>query len=252
MKSRIFDTIIVDDEPAAIIMLENVLLSHSEINVIGHFTDPGEALSEIIRLKPDVVFLDIVMPKLSGFDLIEALDLARIHPVIIFVTGFDSYAIDAIHHAAFDYLLKPVGEDELERVIHRLLHNPPSEINEILFKTLLEKINPKGRIKIPTTGGFIVVDFSDILYLEADWNYADIYFDETTKHLVTTNIGELEKTLPEKDFCRISRSIIVNINYLTKVNRLKRLAILKKDGKEYPFKIPLLNIRKLEARLDLQ
>jgi len=88
--------------------------------------------------------------------------------------------------------------------------------------------------------------------LEADWNYADIYFDETTKHLVTTNIGELEKTLPEKDFCRISRSIIVNINYLTMVNRLKRLAILKKDGKEYPFKIPLLNIRKLEARLDLQ
>jgi DNA-binding LytR/AlgR family response regulator len=250
MKCRIFDTIIVDDEPAAIIMLEKVLLSYHEINVIAHFTNPEEALSEIIRLKPDVVFLDIVMPVLSGFDFIEALDLARFHPVIIFVTGFDSYAIDAIHHAAFDYLLKPVGEVELDRVIHRLLHNHPSDVNETLFKTLLETINPVKRIKIPTTGGFILVNTSDILYVEADWNYSDIYFDETTKHLVTINIGALEKMLPTADFYRISRSIIVNVNYLTKVNRLRRTAFLKKDGKEYPFKIPLLNIRKLESRLE--
>jgi len=91
---------------------------------------------------------------------------------------------------------------------------------------------------------------SDILYIEADWNYAEIHIDETTKHLATTNIGALEKMLPQGIFCRISRSIIVNVNYLTRVNRIKRTAYLQKDGKEYSFKIPLLNIRKLEAKLE--
>jgi len=252
MNTRKFEAIIVDDEPAAISTLENALLAYPELNILAHFTNPEEAFTAICRQHPDIVFLDIDMPGMTGIELLDQLHQAGLHPITAFVTAFDKYAIEAIHRSAFDYLVKPINPTELEKVIIKFLNQPSQPVHEDRIKILLERFNPAKRIKIPTTGGFIVVDFSDILYVEADWNYADIYFDESTKHLVTTNIGKLEKILPETDFCRISRSIIVNINYLTKVNRLKRLAILKKDGKEYPFKIPLLNIRKLEARLDLQ
>lgn len=241
---------LVDDEPDATRELMKGLSAFREIEVISHFNDPVQAVKEIIKAPPEVLFLDVQMPGMTGFDVVEFLDQVGVHPVAIFVTAFDKYAIEAIHHAAFDYLQKPVEKDELARVVNRLKNTPVETDNREMFKTLLEKVNPKKRIKLSTTGGFVLVNTSDILYVEADWNYSDIHFDETSKHMVTINIGALEKMLPETDFCRISRSIIVNVNFLTKVNRLKRTAFLQKDGKEYTFKIPLLNIRKLEARLD--
>lgn len=241
---------LVDDESGATKELSKGLSLFREIEVIAQFNDPVQAVKEIIKAPPDVLFLDVQMPEMTGFDVVETLDHAGVHPVVIFVTAFEKYAIDAIHHAAFDYLLKPVEKDELARVVNRLEHTPVETDNREMFKTLLEMVNPKKKIKLSTSGGFVLVPFSDILYIEADWNYADVYIDESTKHMVTTNIGSLEKMLPEADFCRISRSILINVNYLTKVNRLKRLAYLQKDGKEYTFKIPLLNIRKLETRLE--
>jgi len=250
MKSRIFKTMLVDDEPDATRELIEGLSAFREIEVIAHFNDPVQAVKEIVKVPPDVLFLDVQMPGMTGFDVVETLDMAGVHPVVIFVTAFDKYAIEAIRHAAFDYLLKPVEKDELARVVNRLIHTPVDVDNREMFKTLLEIVNQKKKIKLSTSGGFVLVDTEDILYVEADWNYSDIFFDETTKHMVTINLGALEKMLPEADFCRISRSILINVNYLTKVNRLKRLAYLQKDGKEYTFKIPLLNIRKLETRLE--
>jgi two-component system LytT family response regulator len=130
------------------------------------------------------------------------------------------------------------------------MNYPQPQDNEAQFELLFERLNPSKRIKLPTTGGFIMVHKDDILYVEADWNYADIFYTNGEKTMVSSNLGTIEKILPASDFCRISRSIIINLNYLQGVNRLKREAILLKDGKKYVFKIPILNIRKLEAKLD--
>jgi two-component system LytT family response regulator len=86
--------------------------------------------------------------------------------------------------------------------------------------------------------------------IRADWNYSELFFGGGKSELATMNIGSLEESLPKNDFFRISRSLIINVNYLTKVNRKKRLAVLVKDGQEYSFPIPLLNIRKLERFLE--
>lgn len=250
MNTRRITTILVDDEFAAIASLEQLLAKYPEIAVINTSTNPKSSLDYIIQNQPDVVFLDVQMPEMSGFEVIEALDREGVHPVIIFVTAYDHYAIEAIHHAAFDYLLKPVDEKELARVINRLLQDATKKDNVNMFRSLLGKINPVKRIKLSTTGGFILLNTSDIIYIEADWNYSDIYLADGSKQLVTTNVGSLEKILPVQDFHKINRSIIINLNYLAKVNRLKRLAILETAGKEFKFKIPLLNIRKLENRLE--
>ena len=250
MNKQHFNTFLVDDEPEVMADLRDKLKDFREVQVLGYCSKPQDATGEILRLQPDVVFLDIQMPAMNGFEVMESLDQSGFHPLVVFVTAFEKYAIEALHHTAFDYLLKPVDKSELARVIHKL-HNTAANVdNQKMFKELIDKVNPKDRIKLATTGGFILLPAADILYIEADWNYADIYINDTTKHLVTINIGALEKMLPPAGFCRISRSIIINVNYLTRVNRIKRMAFLMKDGKEYTFKIPLLNIRKLEAKLE--
>lgn len=250
MNKRKFEVIIVDDEPAAISTLEKALSAYPDINVQAHFTNPAEAITAICLQHPDILFLDIDMPGITGIELLDRIHQSGLHPIVVFVTAFDKYAIEAIHRAAFDYLVKPLDSKDLDQVIIRIMNYPQPPDNEAQFKLLFERLNPSKRIKLPTSGGFIMVHKDDILYVEADWNYTDIFYTNGEKTMVSSNLGNLEKILPASDFCRISRSIIINLNYLQGVNRLKREAILLKDGKKHVFKIPILNIRKLEARLD--
>ncbi len=243
-------TIIIDDEEKAILNLKSLLKQFPLIKVVAHETGSANALEVIENFKPDLVFLDIHMPGKSGFEIAGELYREGSKPEIIFVTAFDKYAIEAIHHAAFDYLLKPVKQEELAAAIDRLLVKQLQQDREQQIKRLFEHSSNKGKLKISTTGGFSLINPADILYINADWNYAEIYYDSEKNELVTMNIGSLEELLPSMDFFRINRSTIINVAYLVKVSRKHRTACLVKDGKEYTFKIPILNIRKLERFLE--
>ncbi|MEI7726839.1 MAG: LytTR family DNA-binding domain-containing protein [Bacteroidota bacterium] len=243
-------TIIVDDEPAAIANLMTLLQNHPEIKVIETISDANLAVDAVLAKNPDLLFLDIQMPGKTGFDIAKALLDAADPPAIIFATGFDKFAIEAIRHAAFDFLVKPVDPDELNLAIERLQQAPskPSQVEQ--FTRLIERTLLKPKIKISNTGGFSMISPSDIIYIQADWNYSELFFSQGKSELATMNIGSLEESLPKNDFFRISRSIIINVTYLTKVSRKKREATLLKDGQEFRFAIPLLNIRKLERFLE--
>ena len=118
------------------------------------------------------------------------------------------------------------------------------------FTRLIERTLSKPKIKISTTGGFSLISPADVVYIQADWNYSELFFDHGKSELATMNIGSLEESLPGNEFFRISLSIIINATYLKKVYRKKRQALLVKDGQEFTFPIPLLNIRKLERFLE--
>jgi len=244
--------IIVDDEIQAISNLENLLSVNPSIRIIKKITDATKAVPIIIENKPDLLFLDIQMPGKSGFEIVRKLSQEDYRSEIIFVTGFDQYAIEAIRFAAFDYLVKPVNPEELKQAIGRFEEKDRDGTTEEQIKKLLERTISKPKIKLSTAGGFTLINPDDIIYINADWNYADIICGPDKSEMVTTNLGTLEKTLPANSFFRISRSVIINTAYLKKVSRKKRLAYLVKDGKEYTFKIPLLNIRKLERFLEKQ
>ena len=250
-------SIIIDDEISAINNLEKLLSDFPEIENIVNVTDPVNALETINSLDPDLIFLDIQMPGKDGFELIRELKQNNLTPEIIFITAHDEYAIRAIRHSAFDYILKPVDKKELENAINRFLESrsqrSSKEKEKVLnekFEALISRVSSHQKLKFATGSGFLLIDPKDILYILADWNYSEIHFDDSKHELITQNLGAIEKILPSSLFYRISRSIIINIGYLSKVNRKKRVAILIKDGKEYPFKIPLLNIRKLERFLE--
>lgn len=249
MKERTLRTIIVDDEERAINNLESLLKSFPQVQVIDKSTDPEKALGKILIQKPDLLFMDIQMPEKTGFEIVAQVYRSGLKPDIIFVTAFDKYAITAIRYAAFDYLLKPVNHDELKNALDRLFEKTNETDKEERIKLLVEKTS-RHQIKFANAGGFILIKPEDILYIQADWNYSEIYLDNEKKEVVTMNIGRLEDLLPREDFYRINRSIIINVNYLSRVNRIKRTAILIKDGQEYPIKIPLLKIRSLEKFLE--
>jgi two-component system LytT family response regulator len=245
-----FRTIIVDDEIQSIDHLATLLLKYEWIQVEKNIIDINEAVNFILDIKPQLLFLDIQMPGMTGFELVNKLWKYQFKPDIIFVTAFNQYAIQAIRLAALDYLIKPVIPEELEQALLKLREKrSETSYDEKIGKLIQETVN-SHRIKISTTGGFTLVNPKDIIHIQADWNYAELFYSKEKSDLVTINIGSLEKILPTANFFRISRSEIINTTYLTKVSRKKRLAFLNKDGMEYTFKIPLLRIRTLERFLE--
>jgi two-component system LytT family response regulator len=135
MNPRKFEAIVVDDEPAAISTLENALLAYPELNILAHFTNPEEAFNAICRQHPDIVFLDIDMPGMTGIELLDKIHQTGFHSSVVFVTAFDKYAIEAIHRSAFDYLVKPINSKELEKVIIKFLNQPSEPVHEVQIQT---------------------------------------------------------------------------------------------------------------------
>jgi len=246
MTEKNLKTMIVDDDPKAIEGLMKLAVKIPQLEIIDTETDPVKALGKILIRKPDVLFTDIQMPGKTGFELVSEIFQCGIKPDIIFVTGYDKFAIKAIRFAAFDYLLKPVIEEEFSAAITRLLSKKEERLKDEHFNLLLDQTIRRPKIKFNTTGGFMMIKPEDIIYIHADWNYAEVFFDTDKSETITMNLGSIEEVLPANDFFRISRSVIINTTYLSKVNRRKMEAVLIKDEKEFSFRIPLLKIRKLE------
>jgi two-component system, LytTR family, response regulator len=240
--------IIVDDEERAAGELEQLLGFYPLIRVIMKISDPRHAVSSILETRPDLVFLDIQMPGMNGFEVIEGLNRLMVKPMVIFVTGFDQYAIRAIRSSAFDYLLKPLDKGELALAMERVMTRYKQKELEINYAALLERTSGK-KIRFNTTGGFILVDPHQIIYIQADWNYSEVYLSREKREVVALNLGTIEELLPKGFFARINRSVIINLTYLEKVQRVKRLCQLRKDGENFEFKIPILRIRYLEKLL---
>ncbi len=215
------------------------------LEVLSIITDSEHALGNILKLKPDLLFLDIQMPGKDGFQVLEALKCTDVKPFVIFITAFDKFAIQAVRAAAFDYLLKPVDSNELAIAVERFFSKQRQQQHDNNYNILLNQTTRK-KLKFNTTSGFTLIDPLDIIFIKADWNYSEIHLGRDKHEVVTLNIGAIEQLLAKCEFVRINRSTIININYLVEVKRMKRLCFLKKDGVTFEFTIPILRIRFLE------
>lgn len=246
---RTFNAIVVDDEPHAVEQMRKLLSEEERIQVIDGMTDPEEALAKITELKPDLLFLDIQMPGMNGFALLDALKKAGVYPSVIFVTAYDHFAVEAIKASPFDFLLKPIDKKELRKCLDRYYADRKKQDLEQGYLELLKAVNPDQKVRFTTQDGFVVLKLKDILYIQADWNYARVFLSGDKYEPLTMNLGAVEKLLPMTQFMRINRSVIVNLSYVKRVKRLARQCILKKDGHELSFPIPVVRIRQLEKTL---
>ena len=195
--------IIVDDSRLARKELKHLLSRHNSIEVIEESGKPKEAIKLINCLLPDVVFLDIQMPLLNGFELLQTLDYV---PQVVFVTAFDYYAIKAFEHNALDYLQKPIEPQALARALdkleNRLIHqSPPKALNNVFVKD---------------GNNYWFVKIDKIRYFEVDGNYTTIHFDENHP-MIPKTLNYLEQRLDQRVFFRANRNQIINTNHIQSV-----------------------------------
>lgn len=209
-------TLIVDDEPLARERLATFLQASPDIELIGECGDGRQAVETIRSAAPDLVFLDIQMPEIDGFGVVEALQGDAV-PVIVFVTAYDRYALKAFEVHAVDYLLKPFDRERFEialgRAVDRVRARQGDGIQEQLA-SLLADLRPKNRapdrLVIKSEGRVLFLRMEEIDWVEASDNYVNLHVG-TESHLLRETMGSLESRLPTDRFLRISRSTMVNI-----------------------------------------
>ncbi|PID28760.1 MAG: DNA-binding response regulator [Candidatus Cloacimonadota bacterium] len=206
-------TIIIDDEKIARNRMKRLLTGFGDkIKIIDEAENGKEAVSKINELKPDLIFLDIQMPGLNGFEVLENLVF---RPQIIFVTAYDNYAIRAFEENSADYLLKPVTPERLEKAILKAEKTQNPEIKNKIDQILTAITNKRRKLAVKTQDKIIFVEYEKITCIRAEEKYARVYSPPKSR-LISKTLNELERELPE-NFIRIHRSSIINTDFLKEI-----------------------------------
>lgn len=224
MESGVITTLIVDDEPIARRVLREGLEIFSDVKVVGEAADGRSALDEIERLNPELVFLDLQMPVMSGFEVVSNL-AGKTMPIIVIVTAFDHHAVRAFEAGAVNYLLKPVQDARLEKAVERArsLRRQPVEIANHAAK-IAAAVNP---VPVPSARKIVARNGADYLLLETDEVLAfqaerELVWIVTGKQrfLATQSLCGIEQRLPASQFQRVHRNALVNVNHIRKMTTL--------------------------------
>ncbi len=234
-------TILIDDEPLAISRLKRLLSKYAdEFDVIAEAKNGQEGLELIEGLKPDVIFLDIEMPVLNGFEMLSKLTYM---PIVVFATAFDQYAIRAFEENSIDYLLKPIEEERLEKTVEKLQkfqQKPTDNPFNANLLSVLEKLKPKKEIhsiSVKVGERILFIPLTDISYFEADDKYVFLNTIDGKQHLTSYTISTLEEKLPTH-FIRVSRAAIVNSVVIKELQKSfnGKYVVLMKDFKQSKIK----------------
>jgi two-component system LytT family response regulator len=232
--------VIIDDEPA--MQQVNSLLMNEyfpEVNVAGIANSVESAVLLIKEQQPQLVLLDIELGSGTGFQVLQQLKPYSFK--VVFITGFDSYALKAIKFSALDYILKPVNETEFQNAIQKAvdeINNQESQQlqTQHLLDTFKKEINPK-KLVLKTAELLHIVDISDIHFCQSDNSYTTFFFENNEKIVVSKSIGEFEELLADFSFFRPHQSFLVNLNHVKKIDKSDGGFIVMKNKKEIPISI---------------
>jgi two-component system, LytTR family, response regulator len=227
--------IILDDEIRGLQVLEHLLKPHKEIVIDGSFTDPVIAVEAIIKNKPSLLILDINMPVLNGFEVLDRIKNEKIK--IIFTTAHDNYALRAFHYSAIDYLLKPIDEEQFHNAIKKVLQDTDQKDFSHSITTLMHNIasfkDPMSmKICVPNVNGFSIIDSNQILYCEADSCYTIFKMIDGTQIISSKTLSEYEAVLDENVFFRSHRSFLINLSQIKEYHKGNGGTITMANGDE--------------------
>lgn len=225
--------ILIDDESSSIETLQWLITTYCpEVSVLATFNSAEDAIKTITKYNPDVVFLDIEMPKMNGFEFLEKMKPLTFD--VVFTTAYDNFAVKAFKYAAINYLLKPVDPVDLQSTIERIKLKstvPSKDQLDLLFQNLGgAKDNTISRIALSVGDGLVFCNTQDIAYCQAESNYTNVVLVDGKKHLVAKTLKELDETLSGKDFFRVHNSYLININHIIKLVKGDGGYILMPDG----------------------
>jgi two-component system, LytTR family, response regulator len=230
---KIIRTVIIDDEPDCVNLLKFELTQHCPfVEVVGTFNSSTKALEQIANLNPDLVFLDIEMPVINGFEFL--IKLMPVNFKVIFVTAYNQFALKAFRFNAIDYLLKPFDINDLIEAVAKVdkLVNPSNFQIEKLQKEL--KGGAISKLAIPSQNGVSFIEIKDILYAEASNNYTKIVLLNGQEHLITKTLKDVQDVLEDMHFLRVHRQYVINLNCVKQFFRGDSMYVVMDNNTNIP------------------
>ncbi|MFT4779864.1 MAG: two-component system LytT family response regulator [Flavobacteriales bacterium] len=227
--------VIVDDEKHCSATLKyEIERSIPELEVVEIFQNPLEALKALPTMELDLLFLDIEMPHLNGFELLQK--LGKIEFGVIFTTAYDEFALRAFKHSAVDYLLKPVSSEDVKQAVDKYKEAGMGSVSEMQLQILFNRLEGKGftKIALPSSEGLDFVSPESIMHCESQSNYTKVFFKERKRILVSRTLKEIEEMLDGNGFFRVHHSHIVNLNYISKYVKGSGGYLVMDDGTQIP------------------
>ena len=246
-----FRAILVDDEPTARVQLTNRLKFHPEIEIVGEAEDVTSAIDLVQTLKPDLIFLDIQMPKKNGFALLPELENLTPQPAVVFVTAYDDYAIRAFEANALDYLTKPVSAARLAKTILRLSKPPVAETSAPHpVATVAARLGAEDLVLLRDKSLSMMVKIREITAIEAHGDYTRILLHEDKNLMMKQTLSRWESQLPAGLFIKVSRSLLLNTQSVSKIVKKNLLTWeLHLQGATEPIQLSNLERKRLRAAL---
>ncbi len=224
--------VIIDDEPLARLIVKEYLQQYPEVEVLQECNDGFEGVKAIMQHQPDLIFLDIQMPKINGFEMLELIETP---PAVIFTTAFDEFAMKAFDNNAIDYLLKPFSKERFDKAFEKWLskRNTPSDINDQLTENRQRTADENSRVVVKTHNQIRIIPIHDIIYLEAYDDYVKMHTTQGM-FLKKRTMSSFEQGLNPNEFVRVHRSYIIKLDQLTRIEQPEKdvhLALLKTGAK---------------------
>ncbi len=228
--------IILDDEPQNVKLLGHMIAEYCpHLQVLAAETNAEKGLTHIEALQPQLLFLDVEMPRLNGFDVLKKLEPVDFE--VIFVTAYNKYAVEAFEVHATGFITKPVAAEKLIAAVETATRRIAEKaVNKNIFSLLAQTTTDNHAQKIPlsTSNGLLFVKIADIMYCESSGNYTHFFMNDDQKIVVSRQLGEYEKLLPEKDFIRIHDKYIINLSYIKAYIKGSGGDVVLENGRELP------------------
>ena len=231
-------TIVIDDEPSAIGVIDSLLESYADrVEVCARCNTVEDAVKSVKKFAPDLLFLDVELSDGSGFEVIE--HFPDLSCRIIFVTAFEHYALKAIKHHAFDYIMKPIDPTEfgatMEKVCSDIRNEEPVKENKDLLRFMYEAM--QNKIAVPTRHGFQYLEIDEILMISGEGSYARVRFLNGNEMVVTKIIKDFEQILKDRGFLRVHKSYLVNLRYIEELRKDDSGYLVMKEGIRVPISL---------------
>ena len=236
--------LIVDDESKARKSLAILLSQLGNVEVVSEASNGKEALSMIPLHKPNIVFLDVKMPVMGGFEVLDELNKMNLNNFhTVFLTAYDEFALKAIKYGAFDYLLKPVDAEELKKTIEKAVKVLYKDANYLLINQ--EGSYQEKKIRLATTTGYDFVSPEEIVYVKGDGNYSYLHTASNQTYSMAKTIKDLHQIVGCELFIRVHKTYLINKKYLSCYNKNDRYCVLKVNDREYKFPVSTRQARNL-------
>lgn len=225
--------VIIDDEPLARLIVKEYLQNYPEIEMVQECNDGFEGVKAIMQHQPELIFLDIQMPKINGFEMLELIETP---PAVIFTTAFDEFAMKAFDNNAVDYLLKPFSQERFDKAFEKWKtnrNNPPENTAEKVVENRERSADENSRVVVKTHNQIRIIPVQDIIYLEAYDDYVKMHTTEGM-FLKKRTMASFEQCLDSKDFVRVHRSYMIKLDQLTRIEQPEKdthVALLKSGAK---------------------